>query len=71
MEFNLWSFILDNLESAGAIGGYVSLSIIGFTLISFATKKRHDNVESQIGLSGHILLLALCWEQFLAAGQLL
>ena len=49
MEFNLWSFILDNLESAGAIGGYVSLSIIGFALISFVTKKRHDNVESQIG----------------------
>ena len=49
MEFNFWSFILDNLESAGAIGGYVSLSIIGFALISFATKKRHDNVASQIG----------------------
>ena len=49
MEFNLWSFILDNLESAGAIGGYVSLSIIAFALISFATKKRNDNVASQIG----------------------
>ena len=49
MEFNLWLFILDNLESAGAIGGYVSLSIIGFALISFATKKRRDNVASQIG----------------------
>ena len=49
MEFNIWSFILGNLESAGAIGGYVSLSIIGFALISFATKKRHDNIASQIG----------------------
>jgi len=49
MEFNLWSFILDNLESAGAIGGYVSISIIGFALISFATKKRFDKVASQIG----------------------
>ena len=49
MEFNLWSFILDNLEAAGAIGGYVSISIIGFTLISFATKKRHDKLVSQIG----------------------
>jgi len=49
MEFNFWSFILDNLESAGAIGGYVSISIIGFALISFATKKRHDNAASQIG----------------------
>lgn len=49
MEFNLWSFVLDNLESAGAIGGYVSLSIIGFTLISFGTKKRLKTVASQIG----------------------
>ena len=49
MEFNIWAFILDNFEAAGAIGGYVSLSIIGFSLISFATKKRFDNVESQIG----------------------
>ncbi len=49
MEFNLLSFILDNLEAAGAIGGYVSLSIIGFALIIFTTKKRIDNVASQIG----------------------
>jgi hypothetical protein len=49
MEFNLLSFILDNLESAGAIGGYVSLSIIGFALISFVTKKRNDNVASLVG----------------------
>jgi len=49
MEFNLWSFILDNLEAAGAIGGYVSLSIIGFALISFISKKRIDDVASQIG----------------------
>ena len=49
MQLNLWSFILDNLEAAGAIGGYVSLSIIGFALISFVTKKRHEKVTSQIG----------------------
>ena len=49
MEFNLWSFILDNLESAGAIGGYVSFSIVGFGLISFVAKKRHDNVVHGIG----------------------
>ena len=49
MEFNLRSFILDNFEAAGAIGGYVSLSIIGFALVSFATKKRHNNLASQIG----------------------
>ncbi|MEC7646559.1 MAG: putative manganese transporter [Bacteroidota bacterium] len=49
MEFNLWLFILDNLEAAGAIGGYVSLSIIGFALISFAIKIRYDKLMSQIG----------------------
>ena len=49
MEFNLWSFILDNLDSAGAIGGYVSLSIIGFSIISFVTKKRLNYAASSIG----------------------
>ena len=49
MEFNFSLFILDNLEAAGAIGGYVSLSIIGFALISFAIKKRNNNVSIQIG----------------------
>ena len=39
MEFSLWSFILDNLEAAGAIGGYVSISIVGFALISFVRKR--------------------------------
>ena len=48
MEFNLVSFILDNLEAAGAIGGYVSISIIGFALITFATRNRRS-VASQIG----------------------
>ena len=49
MEFNFWSFILNNFEAAGAIGGYVSLSIIGFALISFVTKKTNDNLDSKIG----------------------
>ena len=49
MEFNIWLFILDNFEAAGAIGGYVSLSVISFALISFASRKRHNNVSSQIG----------------------
>jgi len=48
MDFNLWSFIVDNLEAAGAIGGYVSISIIGFALITYAAQKR-NNVESNIG----------------------
>tara|TARA_Y100001954_G_scaffold55768_3_gene59991 strand:- start:9709 stop:10812 length:1104 start_codon:yes stop_codon:yes gene_type:complete len=45
----LWSFVLDNLEAAGAIGGYVSLSILGFTLISFASKKRLNTKANQLG----------------------
>jgi len=49
MEFSLWSFILDNLEAAGAIGGYISLSIIGFALVSFTSKKRLDRKVNQIG----------------------
>ncbi len=49
MEFRLWSFILNNLEAAGAIGGYVSLSIVGFALISFASKKRLDRKANQLG----------------------
>ena len=49
MEFNFSSFFLDNLEAAGAIAGYVSLSIIGFALISFGIKKRNNNVSIQIG----------------------
>lgn len=49
MEFNFWSFLLENLEASGAIGGYVSLSIIGFALISFATKKKYNKATSQIG----------------------
>ncbi|MAZ00991.1 MAG: hypothetical protein CMP58_02210 [Flavobacteriales bacterium] len=49
MEFNLCSFILENFEAAGAIGGYVSISIIGFALISFITKKNNNNVARNIG----------------------
>ena len=40
MKFNFWTFCLENLEAAGAIAGYVSISIIGFTLISRIVKKR-------------------------------
>ena len=49
MEFKLWSFILDNLEAAGVIGGYVSLSIIGFALVSFAMRNRLNKATSHIG----------------------
>ena len=40
MKFNLWTFILDNLDAAGVIAGYVSISIIGFALISQIAKKK-------------------------------
>ena len=36
MGLNIWNFILDTLEAAGVIGGYVSLSIIGVNLITYA-----------------------------------
>ena len=49
MEFNFWSFIIENFEATGKIGGYVSLSIIGFALISFGTKKRLKKAANQIG----------------------
>ena len=41
MEFDFWSFTLENFE-AGSIGGYVSISIIGFILISLIAKKRYN-----------------------------
>jgi hypothetical protein len=40
MDFDLWAFILENLEAAGVIGGYVSISIIGVALITFASRGR-------------------------------
>ena len=43
MRFNLWTFCLENLDAAGAIAGYVSISIIGFALISLVAKKRIKN----------------------------
>jgi hypothetical protein len=37
MEFDVWSFLVGNLEAAGAIGGYVSISIVAFALLTFAS----------------------------------
>ncbi len=48
MDFNLWTFILDNLEAAGVIGGYVSISIIGVTLITQTSGKKIKD-SAQIG----------------------
>lgn len=48
MDFDLWAFILENLEAAGVIGGYVSISIIGVSLITYATKGKLSG-HTQIG----------------------
>lgn len=48
MDFNLWGFILENLEAAGVIGGYVSISIIGVALISYASRGKLTG-DKQIG----------------------
>lgn len=40
MDFNLGKFIVSNLEAAGVIGGYVSISIIGVALITYLTQDK-------------------------------
>ena len=47
MKF-LFSFILDNLEAAGAIGGYVFINR-WFRPHKFASKKRIDKKANQLG----------------------
>ena len=49
MTFNYFEFVLDNLEASGAIAGYVSISIIGFAVISFFAKQRNGNILKQLG----------------------
>ena len=44
-----YEFILNNLEAAGVIGGYVSISIIGFALISYIAKKKYNKKTSKFG----------------------
>lgn len=46
---SIWIFLLDNLEAAGTIGGYVSISIIGFAIFNCLIIKQHDSLSSQIG----------------------
>ena len=48
-EFKFGKFILNNLEAAGAIGGYVSISIIGFAIFTFIAKKRYNREARKIG----------------------
>ena len=49
MEINIFTFIKDNLQAAGAIGGYVSISIIGFALITYFAKVRYKTITNKIG----------------------
>ena len=48
MNFNYFEFVLDNLKAAGT-RGYVSISIIGFAVISFFAKQRNGNTLNQLG----------------------
>jgi hypothetical protein len=48
MAFDLWTFILENLGAAGVIGGYVSISIIGVSIMTFATKGKLSG-QNQLG----------------------
>ena len=48
MNFNFWSFFIDNLSAAGVIGGYVSISIIGVALIIYFSKGKLEG-EGQLG----------------------
>ena len=49
MNFEFKAFLFENLEAAGSIAGYVSISIIGFALFTLYAKKRHKSFESQLG----------------------
>lgn len=45
VDFDLWTFLWDNLEAAGVIGGYVSISIIGVSLLTAASKGRLEETK--------------------------
>ena len=46
MDFDLLQFVLDNLEAAGAIGGYVSMAIIGVALATYFSKDSITSAKS-------------------------
>ena len=59
MDLNIWRFILDTLEAAGVIGGYVSLSLIGVSLLTYASQGKLSKYK-QVGPSGfHPIIGAL------------
>ena len=47
MNFEFKAFLFENLEAAGSIAGYVSISIIGFALFTLYAKKKHKNLQTQ------------------------
>ena len=47
MNFEFKAFLFENLEAAGSIAGYVSISIIGFALFTLYAKKKQENQEKQ------------------------
>ena len=47
MNFEFKAFLFENLEAAGSIAGYVSISIIGFALFTLYAKKRHKSFVIQ------------------------
>ena len=49
MNFEFKAFLFENLEAAGSIAGYVSISIIAFALLTLYSKKKHKNFESLFG----------------------
>ena len=70
MDFNIWRFILDTLEAAGVIGGYVSLSHYRRELDLHMRHKESYPKYKQVGPSGfHPIIGALIGIDTWAAGQ--
>ena len=59
MDFDFKAFIGDNLDAAGVIGGYVSISIISVTLITFFSSKRLKKSNKNIPKWAHPIMGAL------------
>ena len=59
MYFDFWTFIWENLNAAGVIGGYVSISILGVSLITFYTSKNFNQSTQFIPTWSHPIFGAL------------
>ena len=58
-NFDFWQFIWDNLDAAGVIGGYVSISIIAVGIITFFSNKRLKQTSQIIPKWGQPFMGAL------------